>query len=98
MHDDPDSLHSAARSCVAALADNAQTFEGAIAFERTLLQLDLILGDYAPALTAPRPDDQHSLFEQAEAAINDLANHGLNALQAALLHNMLHVARETDTR
>lgn len=98
MHNDQDSLHSAARSCVAALADNARTFEGTIAFERTLLQLDLILGDATPALTTPPTDAQRSLFEQAEAAISDLANNGLDALQAALLRNMLHVARETDTR
>ena len=98
MYDDRESLEAAARSSVAALADNARTFEGTVAFERILIQLDLILGDGAPALANRAAVAQRRLFAQAEAAISDLADHGLDALQAALLHNMLRAAWETDTR
>ena len=88
-----------ARSYLAALADNARTVEGSIAYERVLLQLDLVHGDQSPAheeiLPGLLPADQ--LYVLAVKTIEDLVRHGVDALQIELVLAALLEARETDT-
>lgn len=88
-----------ARSYLAALADCARTVEGSIAYERVLLQLDLVHGDRAPAhediLPGVLPADM--LYRLAVKTIEDLVRHGVDALQIELVLAALLGARETDT-
>lgn len=88
-----------ARSYLAALADNAHSVEGSIAYERVLLQLDLVHGDQSPAHEdilpgVLRPD---LLYRLAVKTIEDLVRHGVDALQIELVLAALLDARETDT-
>ena len=91
-----------ARSYLAALADSADsadTVEGSIAYERVLLQLDLVYGDETPAyedLPDTLPADL--VFRLAVKTIGDLVRHGVDALHVELVLVALHDARETDTR
>lgn len=87
-----------ARSYLAALADTARTVEGSIAYERVLLQLDLVHGDQSP----PHEDLPHTLspdllYRLAVKAIEELVRHGVDALQIELVLAALLDARETDT-
>lgn len=88
-----------ARSYLAALADNARTVEGSIAYERVLLQLDLVHGDQSPAhediLPGVLPADL--IYRLAVKTIEDLVRHGVDALQIELVLAALLEARETDT-
>lgn len=88
-----------ARSYLAALADNAHTVEGSIAYERVLLQLDLVHGDQSPAhediLPGVLPPDL--LYRLAVKTVEDLVRHGVDALQIELVLATLLDARETDT-
>lgn len=87
-----------ARSYLAALADIARTVEGSIAYDRVLLQLDLVHHDQSPAHTdLPRTLPAHLLYRCAVKAIEDLKRHGVDALQIELVLAELMDARATDT-
>lgn len=86
-----------ARSYVAALADLARTFDASVEYERVLLQLDWIHGDEFPGLdTTGLTDDRDVLYTVAESAIEELADHGVDALQVELVLDMLDAARAKD--
>jgi hypothetical protein len=85
-----------ARSHVAALADRAQTFDASVQYERVLLQLDWIHGDNIPGISPVPLDERDVLFSIAESAIEDLVEHGIDALQVELVLDMLDNAREKD--
>ena len=85
-----------ARSHVAALADRAQTFDASVQYERVLLQLDWIHGDNIPGISPVPLDERDVLFSIAESAIEDLVEHGIEALQIELVLDMLDHAREKD--
>jgi len=75
-----------ARSCLAALADTAVTFQASVDYERVLLQLDWIHGDDVPGLDASGlTDDRNALFSTAEAAIEELVDFDVDALQIELV-------------
>ena len=86
-----------ARSHVAALADLARTFDACVEYERVLLQLDGIHGDEVPGISPVRTDQRDILYTVAETAIEDLIDHGDDALQVELVLDMLEVARSKDT-
>ena len=85
-----------ARSYVAALADLAHTFDASVEYERALLQLDWIHGDHVPGMGPVFVDRREVLFTVAEAAIEDLVGHGVDALRVELVLDMLHAARAKD--
>jgi len=86
-----------ARSYVAALADLARTFDASVEYERVLLQLDWIHGDEFPGLdTTGLTHDRDALYAIAESAIEELADHGVDALQVELVLDMLDAARAKD--
>jgi len=88
-----------ARSYLAALADNAATVEGSLAYERTLLHLDSIHGDDVPALdTAGLAGEQDAFAVATESAIEALVEHGVDALQVELVLAMLGDARKLDVQ
>lgn len=85
-----------ARSYIAALANQAHSFDAAVEYEHALLQLDSIYGDYIPG-TVPIPiNDRDLLFDLASEAVENLAEHGTDPLQAELLLDMLESARSKD--
>jgi hypothetical protein len=86
-----------ARSHVAALADSARTFDASVEYERVLLQLDWMHGDHIPGISAIFFDDRDAVFSIAESAIEELVEHGVDALQIELILDMLEVAWEKDT-
>ena len=86
-----------ARSYVAALADLTRNFDASVEYERVLLQLDWIHGDEFPGLdTTGLTDDRDVLYAVAESAIEELADHGVDALQVELVLDMLDAARAKD--
>ena len=85
-----------ARSYLAALADLARTFDAAVEYERVLLQLDWIHGDDIPGISPVLTGKRDTLYRVAEAAIEDLVDHGVDALQIELVLDMLEVARSKD--
>lgn len=85
-----------ARSYVAALADAALTTDASIEYDRVLLQIDFIHGDYIPGISPVLVTDRNVLFEVAESAIEDLARHGIDSLTVELVLDMLWAARELD--
>lgn len=86
-----------ARSYIAALADEALTFDCSVEYEHALLYLDLIHGDDIPALdTSGLTDDRTILHAIAVSAVKELTNHGVDKLQIELLLDMLDVARDHD--
>ncbi len=86
-----------ARTYIAALTDGARTFEASSGYERTLLYLDAIHGDDSPALdTHGLIDDKAALHALAESAIEELVDHGVDALQVELVLDMLEAARDQD--
>ena len=85
-----------ARSYVAALADAALTTDASIEYDRVLLQIDFIHGDYIPGISRVPVTDRDVLFEVAESAIEDLARHGIDSLTVELVLDMLWAARELD--
>lgn len=88
---------SEARSYIAALADQAVTFDGSVEYEHALLYLDLIHGDDIPALdTNGLTDDRAILHAIAVSAVKELADHGVDKLQIELLLDMLDMARDRD--
>jgi hypothetical protein len=88
-----------ARTYIAALADLSVSADAALAYERTLLYLDSIHDDDLPALdTGGLIDDRTALHVVAESAVEELVDHGVDALQVELVMAMLDEARELDTR
>lgn len=85
-----------ARSYVAALADLAHTFDAAVEYEHVLLELDSIHGGQVPPTTEVPTDERDVLYSVAEAAIEELAQHGVDALQVELVLATLEEARELD--
>lgn len=86
-----------ARTYVAALADHATTLEASLVYERTLLYLDSLHGDVVPALDAGGLiRDRAALQVVAESAVEELIDHGVDALQVELVLAMLEDARELD--
>ena len=85
-----------ARSYVAALADHARTFDASVEYEHVLLQLDSIHGGDVPPTTDVLTDRRDVLYTVAEAAIEELTQHGVDALQVELLLAMLDEARSKD--
>lgn len=86
-----------ARTHIAALADLVTNFEASLAYERTLLYLDSIHGGVFPALdTTGVIEERAALQLVAEAAVEELLDHGVDALQIELVLAMLHEARQLD--
>jgi hypothetical protein len=85
-----------ARSYVAALANNARTFDASVEYEHVLLQLDSVHGGEVPPTTEVLTDRRDVLYTVAEAAIEELVEHGVDGLQVELLLAMLEEAREKD--
>lgn len=86
-----------ARTYLAALADQAATFEASLAYERTLLYLDSSHPDDFPALdTHGLITDRATLRALAETAIEELVDHGVDALHVELLLAMLGDAHQLD--
>lgn len=85
-----------ARSHLAALADTAATFDAQVTYEHVLLQLDLIHGDDGPGLHAVDPTDRDSLYTATETALEELVDHGADALRVELLLAMLNAALAKD--
>ncbi len=86
-----------ARTHLAALADLAASPQAALAYERALLYLDGIHEAHLPALHPTGPIGQRAArYDMAEAAVEDLLEHGEDALQVELLLAMLHEAHHLD--
>lgn len=85
-----------ARSYVAALADNARTFDASVEYEQVLLELDTIHGGEVPPITEVLTDKSDVLYTVAEAAIEELADHGVDALAVELILARLEDARALD--
>ncbi|GAB3662645.1 hypothetical protein GCM10027596_24570 [Nocardioides korecus] len=85
-----------ARSYVAALADNAHTFDASVEYEHVLLELDTIHGGEVPPLTEVLTDERDVLYTVAEAAIEELVEHGVDGLQVELVLARLEDARALD--
>lgn len=85
-----------ARSYVAALADNAHTFDASVEYEHVLLELDHIHGGEVPPTAEVLTDKRDVLYTVAEAAIEELVDHGVDALQIELLLARLEDASELD--
>ncbi len=90
------------RSYLAALADNAATFDGAMEYERILLQVDWLHrglnGGAVPPITVVPATNPSTLHAVATAAISSLANHGLDQLEIEICLAMLDAARGLDAR
>lgn len=86
---------SEARSYVAALADNARTFDASVEYEHVLLELDTIHGE-VPPIAEVLTDKSDVLYTVAEAAIEELVEHGVDALQVELVLARLEDARALD--
>ena len=85
-----------ARSYVAALADNARTFDASVEYEHVLLELDTIHGGEVPPTTDVLTDKSDVLYTVAEASIEELVDHGVDALQVELILARLEGARALD--
>jgi hypothetical protein len=85
-----------ARSHLAALARRAYNDEASAEYERVLLHLDFIYGDYVPGISDVHDENVDVLFGIAERAIEDLVAHGVDVLQVELLLDMLDAARVKD--
>ena len=85
-----------ARSYVVTLADNARTFDASAAYEHVLLELDTIHGGEVPPLTEVFTDRRDVLYTVAEAAIEELVDHGVDGLQIELVLAGLEDARALD--
>jgi hypothetical protein len=90
-------LLAEARSYIAALADHARTVDGAMEYERALLQLDGLHGGILPPTGDVLTDDSEVLYSVAETTIQEVLKHGIEALEVELVLAMLCAAREVDT-
>ena len=91
-------LLAEARSYVAALADQALTFDGSMEYERVLLEIDELHGGVFPPTTDVPITDAAVLYEIAYQAIAGLEAHEVESFGLELCLAMLIAARETDTR
>jgi hypothetical protein len=82
-----------ARSYVAALADNARTFDASVEYEHVLLELDTIHGGEVPPITEVFTDKRDVLYTVAEAVIEELVEHGVDGLLVELILARLEDAR-----
>ena len=73
-----------ARSCLAALADTAASFDESIHFERLLLDLDGMHDDDSPALY-PAAGQAAELLRRLEVAVERLLDLGGDGLRLELL-------------
>lgn len=85
-----------ARSYVAALAGRSMTFEASVEYERVLIELDSIHGGEVPPATEVTLDKRDVLYSVAEAAIEELVDHGVDELRVELLLARLEDAHELD--
>ncbi len=85
-----------ARSYLAALADQALTFDASVEYERVLLQLDALHGDLTPAISPAQTHSRDVLFDVAYTAIEGLESHGVDLLAVELLLDMLQAAWSQD--
>lgn len=85
-----------ARSYLAALADQALTFDASVEYERALLQLDYLHGDFIPGISRIPAYSRDVLFDVAYAAIEELQSHGVDLLSVELLLDMLEAAWSKD--
>ena len=86
-----------ARSCVAALADQATQAHASSAYERVIMQLDRIHDDDVPAVDSDGlPEDRDLLLAGATAAIEQLVDHGVDALDIELVLATLEDAHKLD--
>ena len=74
-----------ARSYLAALADNARTFDASVDYEHVLLELDTLHGGEVPPITEVLTDNRDVLYTVVEAALEELVDHGVDGLQVELL-------------
>lgn len=74
-----------ARSCLAALADMATSFDQSVAYERLLLRVDWLHGDDTPAYEPMPGVGLDHLQRRAEDAIERLVEFGVDALSVELL-------------
>jgi hypothetical protein len=91
-------LLAEARSYLAALADHAATFDASMEYERVLLQLDALHDGAVPPITVVPATDPAVLHEVARAALNNLADHGVDRLELEICLAMLEAASELDAR
>lgn len=85
-----------ARSYVAALADGAQTFDATVEYELVLLELDTMHGGTVPPATEVLAVERDVLYAVADAAVEELASHGVDGLAIELLLARLEEARTLD--
>lgn len=86
-----------ARSYLAALITRAATFEASVGYEQVLLDLDALHGGVIPPAPAgDLTEDGEVLYAVATAAIVDLVDHGVDALEVELLLADLEDARSLD--
>jgi hypothetical protein len=85
-----------ARSYVAALADRARTFDASAQYEHVLLELDTMHDGEVPPLTQVLTDRRDVLYTVAEAAIEELVDHGVDELEIELVLAKLEDARALD--
>lgn len=72
-----------ARSCLAALADTAETLDDSIHYEHLLLALDFMHMDYPGCHPATGTRDE--LLDRLEAAVDELIARGADGLRMELL-------------
>ena len=85
-----------ARSYVAALADYARTLHASAEYEHVLLELDTMHDGEVPPLTEVLTDRRDILYTVAGAAIEELVDHGVDALQVELILARLEDAQALD--
>lgn len=86
-----------ARSCIAALADNAKTVEASSSYDLALIELDRIHGDDVPAIDVTNPEANcERLMAIATAAVEQFTTYGVDALHTELLLASLEDARTLD--
>lgn len=85
-----------ARSYLAVLADHALNFDASVEYERALLQLDYLHGDFIPAISRIPAYTRDVLYDVAYSAIEELAEHGVDLLSVELVLDMLEVAWSKD--
>ncbi len=85
-----------ARSSLAALADQALTFDASVEYERVLLQLDALHGDLISGMGPVSAYSRDVLFDVAYTAIEELQSHGVDLLAVELLLDMLQAAWSQD--
>ena len=86
-----------ARSCIAALADQADSIDASSAYEHVLIELDRIHGDEGPGLyTDGIYEDRTVLLASATSAIEELEQYAVDPLTVELVVAMLDDAYALD--